>query len=293
MPSGSVRRCRRDWAIDAVRADDAPRRRGRRPRRRSSRRTASRSSSQRAMLASRRRTSRIDARRPYTPAMRFFRSKPKPVPSPAEALPGRPDPIVEPGIHTVLGTPIAGPWPEGTETADLRPRLLLGRREGVLAAPRRGHHGRRLRRRLRRRTRPTRRPAPAGPATPRSSRSRTTRADLVRAAAQDLLGGPRPDPGHAPGQRHGHAVPLDHPRRPTPSSAPPAEASRDMYQERLTAAGYGAITTEITRAGRVLLRRGLPPAVPRQESPNGYCPNHATGVKLPEDFKVTPLQYVD
>ena len=29
------------------------------------------------------------------------------------------------------------------------------------------------------------------------------------------------------------------------------------------------------------------------ENPNGYCPNHATGVKLPDDFVVTPLQYVD
>ena len=27
--------------------------------------------------------------------------------------------------------------------------------------------------------------------------------------------------------------------------------------------------------------------------PNGYCPNHATGVTLPADFAVTPLQYVD
>jgi hypothetical protein len=27
--------------------------------------------------------------------------------------------------------------------------------------------------------------------------------------------------------------------------------------------------------------------------PNGYCPIHATGVKLPDDFKVAPLQYVD
>jgi hypothetical protein len=26
--------------------------------------------------------------------------------------------------------------------------------------------------------------------------------------------------------------------------------------------------------------------------PNGYCPNHATGVKLP-DIEVTPLQYAD
>jgi hypothetical protein len=25
----------------------------------------------------------------------------------------------------------------------------------------------------------------------------------------------------------------------------------------------------------------------------GYYPNHATGVKLPDDFAVTPLQYVD
>ena len=29
------------------------------------------------------------------------------------------------------------------------------------------------------------------------------------------------------------------------------------------------------------------------EVPNGYCLNHATGVKLPDDFVVTPLQYVD
>jgi hypothetical protein len=27
--------------------------------------------------------------------------------------------------------------------------------------------------------------------------------------------------------------------------------------------------------------------------PNGYCPNHATGVTLPDDVAVTPLQYVD
>jgi hypothetical protein len=26
--------------------------------------------------------------------------------------------------------------------------------------------------------------------------------------------------------------------------------------------------------------------------PNGYCPNHATGVQLP-DLQVTPLQYVE
>jgi hypothetical protein len=29
------------------------------------------------------------------------------------------------------------------------------------------------------------------------------------------------------------------------------------------------------------------------EVPNGYCPNHATGVRLPADFTATPLQFVD
>ena len=28
------------------------------------------------------------------------------------------------------------------------------------------------------------------------------------------------------------------------------------------------------------------------KNPRGYCPIHATGVKLPDDFVVTPLQYV-
>jgi peptide-methionine (S)-S-oxide reductase len=65
-----------------------------------------------------------------------------------------------------------------------------------------------------------------------------------------------------------------------------------MYQERLTAAGYGQITTEIAPA---------PPFYYAEEyhqqylakNPFGYCPIHATGVKLPDDFAVTPLQYVD
>jgi hypothetical protein len=29
------------------------------------------------------------------------------------------------------------------------------------------------------------------------------------------------------------------------------------------------------------------------EVPNGYCSIHSTGVRLPDDFVVTPLQYVD
>ena len=145
--------------------------------------------------------------------MRFFNFKPQTIPSPAEALPGRSDPIMKPGIHRVLGTPLAGPWPDGHEDRGLRPRLLLGRREGLLAAPRRRDDGRRLCRW------PHPEPDLRGGLL-RADRSRRGRAgrlrpveDLVRAAAQDLLGASRPDPGHAPGQRPRHQLPLDHHRR--------------------------------------------------------------------------------
>jgi hypothetical protein len=29
------------------------------------------------------------------------------------------------------------------------------------------------------------------------------------------------------------------------------------------------------------------------KDPNGYCPTHSTGVQLPDDFVLTPLQFVD
>jgi peptide-methionine (S)-S-oxide reductase len=73
-----------------------------------------------------------------------------------------------------------------------------------------------------------------------------------------------------------------------------AEASRDAYQKQLSGVGFGQITTEIVG----------PPAPDfyfaedyhqqyLQKNPHGYCPNHRTGITLPDDFAATPLQYVD
>ena len=59
-----------------------------------------------------------------------------------------------------------------------------------------------------------------------------------------------------------------------------AEHSRDEYQKRLTAAGFGAITHRDCAGAGVLLRRGLPPAVPRQESPRLLRPRRH-GCQLP------------
>ena len=61
------------------------------------------------------------------------------------------------------------------------------------------------------------------------------------------------------------------------------EASKDVFQERLRAAGYGEITTEI---GSIDLDRGFFYAEPYHQqylakNPNGYCGIGGTGVSCP------------
>ena len=65
------------------------------------------------------------------------------------------------------------------------------------------------------------------------------RAAALRRAAADLLGEPRPDAGHAPGQRRRHAVPLGdlHVRRRAARARPRRRATRTSG--RCDAAGYG------------------------------------------------------
>jgi peptide-methionine (S)-S-oxide reductase len=49
--------------------------------------------------------------------MFFFKSKPLDLPSAAEALPGRPDPIATAATHFVNDNPLKGPYADGLETA--------------------------------------------------------------------------------------------------------------------------------------------------------------------------------
>ncbi|MHA7862511.1 peptide-methionine (S)-S-oxide reductase MsrA [Tessaracoccus sp. Y36] len=57
-----------------------------------------------------------------------------------------------------------------------------------------------------------------------------------------------------------------------------AERSRAAFQERLTAEGYGPISTEIT-PGQAFYYAELEHQQYLYKNPGGYCPNHATGVK--------------
>ncbi len=59
-----------------------------------------------------------------------------------------------------------------------------------------------------------------------------------------------------------------------------ARATRDAYQERLRAAGYGEITTEIAPLGEFFYAEDLHQQY-LYKVPNGYCPVHSTGVSCP------------
>ena len=58
------------------------------------------------------------------------------------------------------------------------------------------------------------------------------------------------------------------------------QCMRDAYQERLTAAGYGGITTEIEPLGEFFYAEAYHQQY-LYKVPNGYCPVHSTGVSCP------------
>ena len=79
-----------------------------------------------------------------------------------------------------------------------------------------------------------------------------------------------------------------------PEQEAAARASRDQFQARLHEAGYGEITTEIAPLGEFFYAEDYHQQY-LYKVPNGYCPNHATGVRLPEGWmaNVQPLEYVE
>jgi peptide-methionine (S)-S-oxide reductase len=223
--------------------------------------------------------------------MRFFSFNAPSVPSPENALPGRPTPITVPGVHTVLGTPIGGPWPDGTKTAVFGLGCFWGAEKefwqlpGVVSTAV-GYAGGTT-------PNPTYREACSG---------QTGHAEAVQVAYdpsrisyEELLRAfwEHHDPTQA--MRQGNDVGSQYRSIIVAADADQrrmAEASRDAYQRQLTDAGFGKITTEIVDASPFYFAEDYHQQY-LDKNPRGYCPDHRTGVKLPDDFVVTPLQYVD
>ena len=134
----------------------------------------------------------------------------------------------------------------------------------------------------RRRTRPTRRCAPGAPATPRRcSSSSTPRRSRYDALLKVFWEGHDPTQGMRQGNDVGtqyrSAIYVDGDEQPRRR----ASLARCATRRALSAAGNGEITTEIAAGRPVLLRRGLPPAVPAQE-PERLLRARRDGRQLPD-----------
>ncbi|MBW1601910.1 peptide-methionine (S)-S-oxide reductase MsrA [Streptomyces sp. JJ66] len=204
------------------------------------------------------------------------------LPAPEQALPGRAEPpftLTEP--HTVLGTPLLGPYPEHLEIADVGLGCFWGAErvfwelDGVwttLVGYQGGHT-----------THPTYEEVCSG---------LTAHTEAVRVVfdpravsygrllkvfweAHDPTQGFRQ--GNDVGTQYRSAI-YTH----SPAQHKEAEASRDTYQHLLAASGYGDITTEILPADE----RPFYPAEPYHQqylhkNPTGYCGIGGTGISCP------------
>jgi peptide-methionine (S)-S-oxide reductase len=223
--------------------------------------------------------------------MQFLRRTAPSIPSPADALPGRSEPLPVPDRHYVNGAPLRGPWPDGTRTAIFALGCFWGAEKDFWETP--GVISTAV--------------GYAGGSTPNANyrevcTGRTGHAEAVlvaydpkRISYEELLRIFWENHDPTQGNRQGNDVGTQYRSAiwaTDDEQLAAATASRDMFQKQLSASGYGEITTEIGTAPQFYYAEDYHQQY-LAKNPNGYCPNHATGVKLPDDFVVTPLQYVD
>jgi peptide-methionine (S)-S-oxide reductase len=222
--------------------------------------------------------------------MQFLFRSPS-MPSAASALPGRSESMPVPARHFVNGASLTGPWPDGTQTAIFAFGCFWGAEKEFWETP--GVVSTAV--------------GYSGGFTPNAnyrevSSGQTGHAEAVlvafdpeKVSYEQLLKIFWESHDPTQGNRQGNDVGTQYRSAiftANEAQQRAAEASRDMYQERLSAAGYGEIKTEIAPAGPFYYAEEYHQQY-LAKVPNGYCPVHATGVRLPDAFGATPLQYVE
>jgi len=203
-----------------------------------------------------------------------------------KALPGRDVPaFTVPSTHAVLGTPLAGPWPEGTAVLYLALGCFWGAEKEMWQLPgvvttAAGYMGGY-----------TPHPTYEEVCTGRTGHTETVlvaydpsvlgHTELLRAfwTLHDPTQGFRQ--GNDVGTQYRSAVFTT-----SPEQLDAALATRDVFAPELSRSGYGPITTEIRAATGV---EGAGPFYYAEDYhqqylhkvPNGYCPVHSTGVACP------------
>ena len=223
----------------------------------------------------------------------LFREKTKMI-EPERALPGREQAVAVPERHVVLGNPIAPPFPEGLEQAVFGMGCFWGAERlfwqaaGVISTQ----------------------VGYAGGYTPNPTYEEVCSGRTGHAEAVQVVFDPRRigyeellklfwenhDPtqgmrqGNDRGTQYRSAI-YTH----SDAQRAAAEASKEAYQAELSRSGFGTITTEIAEAPTYYFAEAYHQQY-LDKNPNGYCPDHSTGVACPVGLGVTaaaePMQQV-
>jgi peptide-methionine (S)-S-oxide reductase len=196
-----------------------------------------------------------------------------------DALPGRTTPMPVPASHEVLHNPLQGPYPEGTETAEFALGCFWGEEQTFWQVPgvyttAVGYEGGF-----------TPNPTYEETTTGRTGHAETVRVvfDPAKVSYPQLLKVFWESHDPTQGMRQGNDVGTTYRSAifyRSEAQRAAAEQSRTDFQQRLTAAGYGAITTEIVPAGEFYFAEDYHQQY-LHKVPYGYCPNHSTGVSCP------------
>jgi len=201
------------------------------------------------------------------------------MPNPEEALPGRDEPMQVPPRHTVLGTPLTPPFPEGFERAVFGMGCFWGAErkfwelDGVYTTAV-GYAGGSTKN-------PTYREVCSG---------RTGHAEVVlvvydpkRISYEKLLRTFWEDHDPTQGMRQGNDVGTQYRSAiytTSDSQRQAAEASREEFQRALATARYGRITTEIAPEPAFYYAEDYHQQY-LAKNPGGYCGVGGTGVSCP------------
>ena len=209
----------------------------------------------------------------------FLFNKPATMVDAGDALPGRDEPIEVPERHEVLGTPLVPPFPDGFEQAIVGMGCFWGAERVFWRAP--GIY--------------TTAVGYAGGFTPNPTyrevcSGETGHAEVVLAvfdpaetSYEEMLRLFWENHDPTQGMRQGNDAGTQYRSAiywTTDAQRAAAEASKAAYQEQLTRAGYGEITTEIAPAGPFYYAEDYHQQY-LAKNPNGYCGLGGTGVACP------------
>jgi peptide-methionine (S)-S-oxide reductase len=216
--------------------------------------------------------------------MSLFGSAKRRLVSEQDALPGRETPMPVPDRHAVLGTPLKPPYPAGLEVAEFALGCFWGEEKTFWQVPgvyttAVGYEGGF-----------TPNPTYEEVCTGRTGHAESVRVvfDPAKVSYAQLLKVFWESHDPTQGMRQGNDVGTQYRSAifyAGDAQKAAAEKSAAEFGQKLAEHGYGEITTEIVPAGEFYYAEDYHQQY-LYKVPNGYCPDHSTGVSCPVGLKL-------